>query len=182
MDPKQHARHVAIDDGRPFTMDDARDRTSGVPANPRQGDELAGAFGDPATEPCHAGLGCFVQPARAAVVAKPLPHREHLALGGGRKRGRRRPSRDERVEPLDDSTDLRLLQHALADEGAITASLAPPWEVTCMLDEPPFDRGGEPLWCGGTSRRPGLCATLALPTPGVTMVGAAAPPRGSPAD
>lgn len=148
MDPKQHARHVAIDDGCTFTMDDARDRTSGVATDPGQGDELGRTHGDLAAEPCHASLGCFVQPARAAVVAKPLPHREHLALGGGRERWRRGPSCHERLEPLDDPTDLRLLQHALADEGAITASLAPPRKVTCMLDEPSFDRRREPL-CRG---------------------------------
>ena len=148
MDPKQHTRHVAIDDGCPFTMDDARDRTGGVPANPGQADELVGALGDPATEPGHASLGCFMQPARAAVVAKALPHREHLTLGGGRQRRRRGPSRDECLEPLDDPADLRLLQHALADEGAITASIAPPRKFTRMRDEPPFDRGGEPFWRG----------------------------------
>ncbi len=83
-----------------------------------------------------------------SVVAKPLPLREDLVFLGGCERGHVGPSRDERLEPLDHPTDLGLLQHALADEGAITASVAPPWKVPGVLGEPPFDRGGEPLWRG----------------------------------
>ena len=82
---KQHARHVAIDDGCTFTMHDARDRTRGVPTDPRQGDELGRTHGDLAAEPRHAVLGRLVQPARAPVVATPLPHREHRARALGHR-------------------------------------------------------------------------------------------------
>jgi hypothetical protein len=41
-----------------------------------------------------------------------------------------------------------LLKHALADEGAITAPLAPPRQVARVLTEPSLDGGDEPLWRG----------------------------------
>lgn len=148
MDPKQHARHVAVDDRRAFTVDDAGDRARGVPAHPGQRRELGGPLGDPAAESGHARLGRLVQSTRAPVVPQSLPHREHLVLAGRCKFRHGGPPRHEGLEPLDDSTDLRLLKHALADEGAITAPLAPPRQVARVLTEPSLDGGDEPLWRG----------------------------------
>jgi hypothetical protein len=182
VNPQQHTRHIAIDDGGSFSMHDARHRSRRVPTDARQGGELGRALRNTAAEPHHALLGGLMQAPSATVVAKPLPLGEDLVFSGSRKRGHRWPARHEHLEALDHSTDLRLLQHALADEGAITAPLAPPRKVPRMLGEPWFDRSGEPLCRGRTSRRADLCATLALPTPGVVMAGAAAPLRGSPAD
>ena len=148
MHPEQHPRHVPVDDGSAFAMHDAGDRTSGVPTDSGQGDELGGALWDRAVEPGHARLRRFMQSPGSAVVAKPLPHREHVVFRRSRERWRRGPTRDERLEPLDHATHLRLLQHALANEGSITAPLTPPRKVARVFGEPPFDRCHEPL-CRG---------------------------------
>lgn len=146
--PKQHARHVAVDDGSAFAMHDAGNRASGVATDPWQGDEFGCTLRHRAVEPGHARLRCLVQSTGAAVVAKPLPQGEDLVLLRGRERSHRGPACDERLEPLDHPTDLRLLQHALADEGAITAPLAPPRKIPRVLGEPPFDGRRQPL-CRG---------------------------------
>ncbi len=124
-------------------MHDARDRPRGGPTDPRQGDELGSAHGDLAAEPCHAVLGRLVQPARAPVVAKPLPLGQDLVLMCGRQgRGGRKAS-DEPIELLEDARDLRLLKHEFADERVVPRAAGAPRQVARGGGEPSFDARGK---------------------------------------
>lgn len=148
MHAQQHARDVAVDDGSPLAVHDARDRAGRVPADAGERRQVVRPLGHSAGEALDAGAGSLVQPTGTAVVAEPLPLGEDVVDGRGREPLDRWPASDERREAFDHPGDLGLLQHALTDECVITAPPPSPGQVARVLAEPPLDRGRQPL-CRG---------------------------------
>ncbi len=147
VDPRQHARDVAVDEGRALAERDRRDRTRGVRADARDRAQLGGASRQSGAKRLRAG----VEVARARVVAQARPRGEHVV----ERRGRERAERRERGHPAPpvrhDGLDPRLLQHDLADPDRVRITRAPPRQVATNALEM-RDDGGRDLYSGRHAR------------------------------
>ena len=98
MDPRQHALDIAVDRNRPLLEGDAGDRGRGVGADARQARKLCFVSRQFSAVTLDDGLGAGVQIARAAVIAKPGPAREHASSGASasaRRLGKRARKRSK---------------------------------------------------------------------------------------
>jgi hypothetical protein len=72
----------------------------------------------------------------APIIAQPFPDSEDFLLISFRQIAQGRKRMKETLEVRDDSRNLGLLQHDLADPDAIRISILPPREAALMREEP----------------------------------------------
>jgi hypothetical protein len=172
--PRHHAQHVAVDDGHALPVHDARDGTGRVAADAGESLQLGrgGRHGSP-VEVTHRASRAMEEP-RAPVVAKALPCREHVVLGGvGERAGRREPLHEPR-ERIDHPPHLGLLQHQFAHQRAVAGSVPAPGKVAGGGREPRLQGLGNPPRVGDRRGRQRLGWS------GGTGLGAAADRHGGP--
>jgi hypothetical protein len=128
----EHARDVAVDERRAFTVCDRCDRTRGVRTDARHLAQLARTRWQRAGERlCHR-LRPSVEVARARVVAEAGPRSEHVIEPRGGERAHRRKLRHPALPVRDHGLDARLLQHDLADPDRVRIARATPGQVAAV--------------------------------------------------
>ena len=125
-EPRENANDVPVDDRHPFAERDARHRSRGVCAHPRQSEQRLVIGWHASLVPLVHRLRRLVQAPRSGVVAEPLPGVEHVRLASpGERSDGREASQKVRV-PTDHGLHLRLLQHDLAHPDRVRIARAPP--------------------------------------------------------
>jgi hypothetical protein len=78
---------------------------------------------------------------RPPVVAEPLPGADDVVEAGRSERLDRRPALHPRLEPRNDASDLRLLEHHFGHEHRIWVAAPPPGKIAAVLGVPSKKRG-----------------------------------------
>jgi hypothetical protein len=102
---------VAVDDRDNFPMGDAGDGCGGVCTNAGERAQIDGGDGEVPFAVCCEKLGCLMEHARAAIVAKAAPLREDVLFRGEGQRNHGGKASEKRVKSLDDNGNARLLEH-----------------------------------------------------------------------
>jgi hypothetical protein len=138
-EPREHTRHVPVDEGRGLPEGDARDRARRVRTDAGHGEPLVPEAGEHG-EPRHVARAGVEEP-RTPVVAEPAPGREHGALVGLGERVHRGKALEEARVVRDDRVDPRLLEHDLTDPNSVRISSTSPGEAA-LLPRVPGEEGG----------------------------------------
>lgn len=132
-DAREHARHVAVDQGGALAVRDGRDGARGVRADARHLTQLFGALREAAVPAVHHVAGAAVQVPGAAVEAQARPGGEHVVE---RRPGQRRHG-GEALHPAlpvrDHCRHPRLLQHHLADPDGVRIADPAPRQIALHL-------------------------------------------------
>ncbi|ACY19029.1 hypothetical protein Hoch_6561 [Haliangium ochraceum DSM 14365] len=153
--PRQHARDVAIDQGRRQRKRDRRDRAGRVGTDPGQRAQLLHRRRHPAAKALHHLLGAAVQIARPRVVAEPRPLRQDVVerrLGQRRDGGK---ARQPAFEIRDHGRHPGLLQHDLGDPDRVGIAAAAPRQVAlgaAEISDHAFGERGRRRGRGGRRR------------------------------
>ena len=135
--PTEHAADVRVGEGRRLAERETCDRRCRVRTNPRKGVESRdGAREARRVSPCDP-----VQISRPTVVAEARPFAEHLAERSAGQGPKGRESLQKTPVREEDTGDLRLLEHHLADEDAVRIAGVSPRKVA---PRPPVPREDAP--------------------------------------
>lgn len=148
IEAQEDARDIAIDDRLGLTKDHRGDRSSGVSTHARERPQIARVRRHAGIKPLDDHPGRPMERTRPAVVPKPRPRSKHLMLIGTGQGLNSWESGQERAEVLQDTRDLGLLEHDLADERGVGVTLtldigAPPGQIAGDAIEPICQRAGK---------------------------------------
>ncbi len=138
--PRQHAPHVAVQDGDPLAEAEGSDGGGSGAADAGQRRQLSRRVRKAAAEARHHLLRAAVQVARPAVVAQPAPQAEHLVLRRRGQRGDVREAGQEALVVAQHGRHLRLLQHDLRQPDAVRIAGALPGQVVAPVAALPGDQ------------------------------------------
>lgn len=128
----EHTGDIAVDERRAFAKCDRCDRAGRVWTDAGHGSQLRRRRGQGAAELLAHRLRTRVEVARARVVAKPGPCREHIVERCRRERVHRRKALHPALPIRNHRLDARLLQHDLADPDRVRVTRATPREIAAV--------------------------------------------------
>ncbi len=137
---RQHARDIAVDEGRALAERDARDRARGVGTDAGHLAQLGGAARQRAGPLRGDRLRALHEVSRARVVAEASPRGEDVVERCGCERRHRRELRHPALPVRDHRRDASLLQHDLADPDRVRIARAPPRQITLGSAVVRYDR------------------------------------------
>ena len=136
---RQHALHVAVEDGHALAEAEGRDGRGGGTADAGQGRQFGGRLRKAAAEARHHLLRAAVHVARAAVVAESAPQAEDFVLGAFGQRPHVGKAFQEAREIAEHGRDLRLLQHHLRQPHAVGIARVLPRQLAAAMAALPGD-------------------------------------------
>jgi len=146
--PRQHPRHIAVDQWRRSVERERHHGSGGVSPHAGQGEDFRQGVGKHAVMTLDHHPRRLLEVPGPVVVPQPLPQRQHPRFRSGRQRihigkGLHPP---DIVPPLQHHGQRRLLQHHLGYQHRIRIRRPPPWIVPALLAKPAAQRLPEGGW------------------------------------
>ena len=174
----EDAARVGLDDRLGAIEGDRCDRPGGVSADAGKLPQRRAGVGETPPVVGDDPLRGGVELPGPAVVPQPFPGAEHVGFRRCRELRDGRKPLHEAEEKIDDPIDLRLLEHHLADPGAVGIGPSTPGEITPHPLEPAEEGCLDRFASGPQGRRERPVDQVA----GTTVGRLSAPPGGGPAD